>query len=126
MPKPSLAQVGQGDPAVLAHPGFRAFPPCALPLQTDAARAEYDSTGRLIWNAGRLSKSMHIALSAYASCFDQIQRISAEGLTPRASWYTNLQKAQARLKLDDIDKPISAPQEAPINRFAWFGFPNRR
>ena len=126
MLKPSLAQVGQGDPVVLAHPGFRAFPPSALPLQTDAARAEYDSTGRLIWNAGRLSKSMHIALSAYASCFDQIQRISAEGLTPRASWYTNLQKAQARLKLDDIDKPISAPQEAPINRFAWFGFPNRR
>ena len=126
MGKASLAQVGQGDPAVLAHPGYRAFPPCALPLQTDAARLEYDSTGRLIWNAGRLSKDMHIALSAYASCFDQIQRITAEGMTPRASWYTNLQKALARLKLDDIDKPISAPKEAPINRFAWFGFPQRR
>lgn len=122
----TLAQVGQGDPAVLAHPGFRSFPACALPLQTDAARAEYDSTGRLIWNAGRLSKDMHIALSAYASCFDQIQRISAEGLTPRASWYTNLQKAQARLKLDDLDRPISAPKEAPVNRFARFGFPDRR
>lgn len=126
MAKASLAQVGQGDAKVVAHPGYRSFPACAYPLQTEAARAEYDSIGRLIWNAGRLSKDMHLSLSTYASCFDQIQRISAEGLAPRAAWYMNLQKAQARLKLDDLDKPISAPKEAPVNRYARFGFSGGR
>lgn len=126
MPKASLAQVGQGDPNVIAHPGFRKFPACRFTLTTAAARKEYDEIGRLVWNAGRLSLDMHLTLSNYAKLFDQIQTIESEGRTPRASWFANLQKAQARLKLDDLDKPISAPTEAPTNRFARFGFASQR
>lgn len=126
MPKAALAQVGQGDPNVVAHPGFRTFPACRFTLTTQAAIKEYGEIGRLLWNAGRLSLDAHISLSNYAKLFDQIQQIESEGLTPRASWFSNLQKAQARLKLDDLDKPISAPKEAPVNKFAFFGFEARR
>lgn len=126
MPKASLAQVGQGDPNVVAHPGFRTLPACKLTLKTKKAQREYDAIGRLIWNAGRLSQQMHLDLSTWAGCLDQIEQIETEGRTPRASWFTALLKAQAKLRLDDLDKPISAPKEAPVNRYARFGFSGRR
>lgn len=126
MPKASLAQVGQGDAKVVAHPGFRELPPCRAALKTEKAKRTYDELARLIWNAGRLSIDMHMTLSTYAGLLDQIERIETEGLTPRASWFTGLLAAQKRLALDDLDKPISAPKEAPVNRYARFGFSGGR
>lgn len=118
----SLAQVGNGDPNVVAHPGFRELPGCQFTLVTEKAQRRYDELARLIWGAGRLSLDRHMTLSTYAKLFDQIAQIETEGRTPRASWFKNLQDAQRRLELDDLDKPISAPREAPVNRFARFGF----
>lgn len=126
MAKASLAQVGQGDAKVVAHPGFRELPACRTALKTEKAQRAYDEIARLIWNAGRLSIDMHMTLSTYAGLIDQIERIETEGLTPRASWFTGLLAAQKRLKLDGLDKPISAPKEAPINRYARFGFSGGR
>jgi hypothetical protein len=121
-----LAQVGQGDPKILAHPGFREMPGCQFELKTDKAKSRYDELCRLIWTAGRLSLDKHMTLSTYALLVDRIELIEAEGLKPRASWFTQLLNAQKRLELDDLDKPISAPREAPTNRFARFGRPGRR
>lgn len=126
MPKSSLAQVGQGNPSILAHPGFRELPACQFTLVTEKAQRRYDELARLIWSAGRLSLDRHMTLSTYAKLLDQITQIETDGRTPRASWFKNLQDAQRRLELDDLDKPISAPKEAPVNRFARFGFPSRR
>lgn len=126
MPKATLAQIGEGDPKVLAHPGYREFPPSKITLKTEKAQREYEAIGRLLWNAGRLSQATHLDLSAWAGFLDQIEQIETEGRTPRASWFTGLVKAQARLKLDDLDKPISAPKSAPINPYSRFGFARDR
>lgn len=120
------AQVGQGDPKVVAHPGFRTLPACDFVLKTDKARKTYDELARLLWHAGRLSKAKHMALSRYASLVDQITGISEEGRTPRASWFNEMRRAEKELAIDDLDKPISAPIEAPVNRYARFGFSGRR
>lgn len=116
-----------GDQAeVVLHPGFRELPACQFRLVTEKAQRRYDELARLLWHAGRLSIDAHMTLSSYAKMTDQIERIEAEGLKPRASWFSALGLAQKRLMLDDLDKPISAPKGAPTNRFQKFGRPNRR
>lgn len=123
MPKASPAQVGDGDPNVVAHPGFRKLPACLFTLKTEKARDRYGELARLIWHAGRLSIGKHMALSRYAMLVDNIEQIEAEGRTPRASWFTQMARAEKELAIDDLDKPISAPKEAPVNRYARLEYP---
>ncbi|MCR5875159.1 hypothetical protein LRS10_13755 [Phenylobacterium sp. J426] len=120
------AQVGGGDPRVVAHPAFREIPRCLFPLSTDEARGEYDTVARMLFDAGRLTAGAHRTLSSYAMQFDAITKAAAEGKQVRGSWFANLDKARSQLGIDDIDKPIAAPREAPTNRYARVGFAHRR
>lgn len=111
---------------VITHPGFTKIPLCQFTLKSEAAQARYNELVRLLWNAGRLSLDKHMTLSNYCMLFDQIQQIEKDGRVPRASWFTGLLKAQKALGIDDLDKPIAAPVEAPRNRFEKFGIARRR
>lgn len=126
MSRASLAQVGEGDPKVVAHPGFRELPECTFALTTKKAKDKYGEIGRLLFNSGRLTIDKHMTLSMYAMLVDQIEKIETEGIKPRASWFKQLQDAQRRLELDDLRKPIAAPKEAHTRRYARYGFPRRR
>ena len=121
-----LAQIGGGDPKVVAHPAFRDIPGCLFPLNTTEAQAQYDASARLLFDAGQLTASKHMALSSYASQFDSITLLARDGKPARASAFAQLDKARRELGLDDLDKPIAAPASAPTNAFARTGFPNRR
>jgi len=114
------------SPRVVAHPSFRQIPPCLFPLSTDEAKREYDTISRALFHAGRLTLDMHRTLSSYAIQFDTITKASTEGKQVRGSWFVQMDKARAGLKLDDLDKPIAAPQDAPTNKFTVAGFASRR
>lgn len=122
----SAAQIGGGDPRVVAHPAFREIPKALFPLQTEPGQAEYDTLARMLFDAGRLTVGAHRALSSYAMQFDVITRNSADGKPLRASAFVQLDKARSQLGLDDLDKPIAAPSQAPSNRYARVGFAQRR
>ncbi|WP_046869284.1 hypothetical protein [Microvirga massiliensis] len=122
----TLAQAGRGDPNVLAHPSYRAIPDCLFPLFTEAARKEYDTLARLLYDAGHLTADKHRSLSSYVAQFDNVHRAVADGKQIRASTFVQMDKARAALGLDDLDKPIAAPESAPINKFARAGFACRR
>lgn len=111
---------------VVAHPAFREIPKCLFPLQTEAAQKEYDTIARVLFDAGRLMLGTHRALSSYAMQFDTITAAAASGKQVRGSWFAQLDKARNELRLDDIDKPIAAPQGATVNKFARNGFASRR
>jgi hypothetical protein len=121
-----MAATTKADPSVLAHPAFREIPSCRLPLTTDESKTEYDSIARLLFNAGRLTLDRHVALSMYASMFDQIHIAAAVGRPARASWWVQMDRARRVLDLDDLDKPIAAPHGASTNRYAGCGFAARR
>lgn len=121
-----IAQVGGGDPKVVAHPAFRELPACLFPLNTAAAQGQYDANARLLFDAGLLTASKHMALSSYAAQFDSITLLAQEGMPARASAFAQLDKARRELALDNLDKPIAAPASAPTNKFSRTGFPNRR
>jgi hypothetical protein len=120
------AQVGEGDPRVVAHPGFRRIPKCLFPLRTKEAQREYDTLARVLFDAGHLSVGKHRALSSYAMQFDNVVAAPAEGKTVRGSWVAQMDKARNQLGLDELDKPIAAPEDAKINKFARSGFASRR
>jgi hypothetical protein len=122
-----IAQAGGGDPRVVAHPGFRKVPTCLFALTTREGQKRYDDLARTLYNAGRMTDTVHGWLSSYAMQFD---RITASGQADpprlvRASAITEMNKAFGKLPLDDLDKPIAAPKDAPINKFALAGFANR-
>lgn len=122
----SPAQAGGGDPRVVAHPAFREIPKCLFPLKASEAQSEYDTLARMLFDAGRLTVGAHRDLSSYAAQFDAITNATAAGRPMRGSWFANLDKARSKLALDDLDKPIAAPEHAPRNKYADVGFPNRR
>lgn len=114
-----------GDRGVVAHPSFRRIPKCLFKLSSDDAEREYDRLARAFFERGRLTLGLHGDLSSYAKQMDIIS--SADPERPmRASWFTNLDKLRAKLKLDDIDKPIAASENAPVNKFSRAGFSARR
>jgi hypothetical protein len=114
-----------GDPSVVAHPAFRDVPECLIPLDTEKGQAEYDMLVGLLYHAGRLNADTHRALSAYAAQFDTIILRKQRGEALRASAFTNLSKERKKLGLDELDKPIAAPEGARVNRYARCGFANR-
>lgn len=121
----TLAQAGEGDPNVIAHPGFRRIPESLFDLATPAAKKRYDDLARSLFERGRLTLETHQWLSTAAMQFDTILEAKASGKTIRGSWITEMNKAFARLGLDN-DKPIAAAQAAPTNKFARNGFAVRR
>lgn len=120
------ALVGGGDTNVVAHPAFREIPKSVFPLRTKEAQDEYNSMARILFDAGRLTISKHRALSSYAAQFDNITEASSAGKPIRGSWFAQLDKARKELGLDDLDKPIAAPETARGNKFARSGFASRR
>lgn len=121
--KPAAAQAGTSD--VVAHPAFRQVPKSLFPLIAPEAQVEYDTISRMLFERGMLTAGKHRALSSYAMQFDTITRAAAEGKQVRGSWFTQLDKARRELGLDEIDKPIAAPQGAG-SKFARTGFASRR
>src|SRR5215204_588574 len=120
------AEVDGRDEGVVAQRSLREIPACRLQLRSEAARREYDSLARVLFDAGRLSLEVHVHLSMYASMFDAITiGIAAGGTQVRASWYTQMYRALRALRLDDINKPATAPESAPVNKFARVGFAGR-
>ena len=65
---------------------------------------------------------MHVHLSMYAAMFDAITTAVVGGTQVRASWFAQMQRALTALKLDDIDKPIAAPEGLEENPFAHVGW----
>lgn len=125
MPRKALTNKVAGDQGVVAHPAFRRIPDPLFPL-TGEGREEYDRLARLLFNAGRLTLETHRQLSSCAVQFDNIHRAAAEGQIMSASMFTQYETARRRLGLDDLDKPIAAPEAAPTNKYAGVGFANRR
>jgi hypothetical protein len=115
-----------GNKSVVAHPAFRRVPECLFPLVTDKAKSEYNAIARMLFNAGRLSMASHRTLCSYAMQFDTIIRNTEAGKPIRAHSFTQMDRARAQLKLDDLDSPIAAPEDAPTNKFAAAGFSARR
>ncbi|WP_039903242.1 hypothetical protein [Methylobacterium sp. GXF4] len=111
---------------MVAHPAFREIPRSLFPLTSAEAQAEYDALARLLFDAGRFTANAHRSLSSYAMQFDTITRAAASGKQVRGSWFAQLDKARKELGLDDLDRPIAAPQGARVNRYARTGFANRR
>ncbi len=122
----SLAQVGAGDPKVVAHPGYREIPACLFPLTSDEAKAEYDRLARVLFDAGRMTLGKHSALSAYAMQFDTMQTIARSGKVVKGLHFEQLARALKTLDLDATDSPIAAPSTAAVNRYARFGVSRRR
>jgi len=122
----TTAAASAPDHNVVAHPAFRDIPKCIFPLRTAEAAAEYDTLARMLFDAGKLTIGAHRALSSYAIQFDNITDATTSGKQPRGSWFAQLDKARSELRLDDIDKPIAAPANAPANKYARNGFPSRR
>jgi hypothetical protein len=122
-----VAQAGGGDPRVVAHPGFRKMPVCLFALTTREGQKRYDDLARTLYDAGRMTSTVHGWLSSYAMQFDRITSAAQE--TPprlvRSSAISEMNKAFGKLPLDDLDKPIAAPKDAPVNKFALAGFANR-
>ncbi len=118
--------ISDGDARVVAHPSFREVPKCLFPLSTQEGQAEYDTIARVMFDGGRLTLGAHRSLSSYAMQFDVITKTSREGRPIRGLWFAQLDKARKELALDDLDKPIAAPANAPANKFARTGFSNRR
>ena len=98
---------------------------CLFPLRTEEAKAEHEVLARALGQAGRLTMGMHRGLSSYAAQFDGIIRAAQEGKQVRASWFTQLDRARAELKLDELEKAMAAPTPHP-NKFARSGFSSRR
>ncbi len=119
-------RVTAGEPNVVAHPAFRDIPKSVLPLTSAEAQKEYDTLARMLFDAGRFTIGAHRALSSYAMQFDAITAAASEGTQMRGSWFTQLDKARKELGLDDIDKPIAAPQGAQGNKFSRSGFSTGR
>lgn len=111
--------------SVVPHPAFRQVPKCLFTLKTKEAKSEYDTLARTLFDGGRLTLGAHRTLSSYAMQFDTITAAAAEGKQVRGSWFAQLDKARSQLGLDDLDKPIAAPDSAQGNRFARVGFANR-
>lgn len=124
MARRNEAQVGRGDPAVIAGPGYRKIPACKFKLKTKAGREEYNALTRKLFDAGRLDEDAHFNASSAARIVDQIEALEETGKDARASWFTQLRQFRKALKLDGLDAPIAAPVEAPRNRFARRGLPN--
>lgn len=122
----NLAQVGAGDPKVVALPGYREIPACLFPLKTDEAKAEYDRLARMVFDAGQMTVGKHSALCAYIVQFDSVTATTLQGKIPRAAHVEMLVRSLKRLGLDGLDKPIAAPAGAAVNKFARVGLPNRR
>lgn len=123
-----IAQAGGGDPRVVAHPGFRKVPACLFALTTREGQKRYDDLARTIFDAGRMTNVVHSWLSSYAMQFDKITA-SGQADPPRlvrSSAIAEMNKAFGKLPLDDLDKPIAAPKDAPTNKFALVGFSSRR
>ena len=102
------------------------LPRCLLPLRTEEAQQEYDLLGQALVQAGRLTMGMHRGLSSYAAQFDGIIRAAQEGKQMRASWFTQLDRARAELKLDELEKATAAAPTPRPNKFARSGFSTRR
>jgi hypothetical protein len=124
--KIDLAQVGAGDDRVVAGPGYREIPKCKLPLRTEAGQREYDTTARLLFDAGRFDHYHHSQLSLYAIAFDEMQVAVAAGRPVRGEMQKQIQRAFEKLGINDLNKPIAAPTGAPTNKFASCGFSARR
>jgi phage terminase small subunit len=120
------AQIGGGDPRVVAHPGFRKIPDCLFPLRTKEAKREYNTLARVLFDAGHMTVAKHRALSSYCMQFDNISAAPSEGKTIRGSWVAQMDKARNSLGLDDLDKPVASPADAKTNKFARAGFASRR
>ena len=56
---------------------------------------------------------------------DNITIAVTNGKHVRASWFTQMQRALSALKLDELQKPISAPEIEPPNRYARCGIAAR-
>lgn len=121
-----IAQAGGGDAGVIAGPGFRKLPECKLGLKTPKGRKEYGIVVRKLYEAGRLTEAKHIAASMYGWIHDQIELASIAGRPARANWAKQLQDQVRAMDLDGLDAPVAAPIEAPTNKFARIGLPNRR
>lgn len=126
MAKRTAAQASGGQAAVVAHPGFRKVPACLYPLSTKEGRGEYDTLSRIFYERGRLTLDAHRALSEYAAQVDALHGAIAKQIPIRASRFDQIKRARNALGLNDLDKPIAAPADAPVNKFARAGFSARR
>ncbi len=115
-------QVYGSDVPAGEHPPLSEIPACRLPLRSEEARREYATIGRALLDAGRWGLETHIRLSVFASMFDTITNAVLEGKPVRASWFTQMQRALSALRLSELEKPPTPPQEAQPNRYAICGF----
>src|SRR5688500_8541737 len=109
--------------------GPHQLPACFFPLKTEEAAQEYDLVVRALSDAGRLTLATHRAVSSYALQVDSIVTAIKMGKPMRAFSFATLDKARARLKLEELEKPAVpslavAPAPRP-NKFANCGFSSR-
>ena len=106
------------------------FERCFFPLTTPQARREYKLVRRMLADAGRLTLAAHRALSSFCLQLDVILNAISEGKQVRAHQFATMDKARARLKLDELETPRSVQREsnspAPENKFARCGLVHRR
>ena len=114
------------QPNVLFHPALTKIPPCLFHLNKDQAIKEYQELSRVLFNAGHLTAVKHRALSSYCLQLNVIIAKTEMGKPIPTFGIINMDRARRELQLDDIDTPLAAPEGEKINRFAIFGFANRR
>jgi hypothetical protein len=120
------AQVGGGDPSVVAHPAFRRVPKPIYPLKTPEGSGEYRTLASLFFHKGLLTLDRHRELSEYAAQVDALHDTIAKGGTVRASRFDQIKRARKALALHELDRPIAAPEDAPVSKFSGSGFSARR
>lgn len=136
MPRPARKQSHPAQPSgrllsasgdnVAAHPTLREIPRCLFPLESDEANREYDELARILFDNDRMTVGTHRALCSYAKQFDSIVGAGKAKRVIRGTAFVQLDRARAALKIDDIEKRIAAPADAPENKFSHVGFAARR
>ena len=100
------------------------LPRCLFELRSQEAQREYDVIVNALVGAGRLTMESQRALSSYALQVDAVIQTVSAGKPVRASRFTQLDRARAKLKLDELE-PAAAGAGPPRSKFAKWGFSNR-
>jgi hypothetical protein len=114
------------DDTIVTLPIFHQVPECLFPLRSKAGRKEYETLARLLFERGRLTAEAHRVLSSYALQFENIQLLMRSNKPVSANLYISLDRRRREIGLNDLDKPIAAPEGSAPNKFAGTGFASRR
>jgi hypothetical protein len=100
------------------------IPPCLFALRSDGARQEYEAIAQALVTADRMTVHSHRVLCSYAAQMDSVIIATEQGKPRRASWFTQMDRARAKLKLHELEKHVATIPRPP-NKFALAGFASR-